>query len=518
MRDGGAAAEPVVDTGRLNASASAEERSRQAIAARELQTDFQRARVTVRVGLPVWTSFAVFDFLQATYGGGGNLKALLTIRFAMALFLLVLVIWAQLERRITRFKVELGLLLSGVLLSASLALMCLYSGGFESFYTPGITLIMFAMITVPRPVSKNALWMLLVFAPYSLVLFGSTLFVPFMQQALHEPRALAAAVQYHLVGLATGAFVCVLSHNIWVMRRELYESQGIGRYRLTRMLGKGGMGEVWAAHHKELRREVAVKILQKNSEHDTDATKRFEREIYAIAGLSHPNIVRLHDYGVADDGRLYYAMELLEGETLRSLVQREGPLEPARAARLILQAASALSEAHERGIVHRDAKPENLFVTSVAGREFLKVLDFGIASVQDEPRFAVTQTGMIAGTPGTMSPEVVVGKTATPASDVYALGAVLYLLLTGQLPFGSGRGEALLAQLNERPRPPSRVIGRNLPEDVESIVLRCLEREPKDRFVTAGDLARALEHCSVLKRETPYEPPISSDHDNDSGS
>src|SRR5690606_13053594 len=154
---------------------------------------------------------------------------------------------------------------------------------------------------------------------------------------------------------------------------------------------RGGMGEVWAAWHKGLGREVAVKMLRleggpQGLESDPVAVERFRREVRATSELSHPNPVRVFDYGATEDGILYYAMELLEGENLRSLVRREGPLPPARAVHLVSQAARALAEAHRKGIVHRDVKPENVFVVDAGGeRDFVKVLDFGIAKVLGAP-------------------------------------------------------------------------------------------------------------------------------------
>src|SRR5262249_2757478 len=157
----------------------------------------------------------------------------------------------------------------------------------------------------------------------------------------------------------------------------------LGRYKLKTRIGEGGMGEVWVAYHNGLKRDVAVKILRNDDDDDADATQavtRFEREVRATTELTHPNTVRLYDYGVTDDGLCYYVMELLSGENLESLAARDAPLPSARAIHLLLQAARALAEAHARGIVHRDVKPANIFVTNAGGEDdFVKVLDFGIA-------------------------------------------------------------------------------------------------------------------------------------------
>src|SRR5690606_23588783 len=218
----------------------------------------------------------------------------------------------------------------------------------------------------------------------------------------------------------------------------------------------------------------------------------------ATAELVHPHTVRVFDYGVTEDGLWYYAMELLDGDDLHALVSREGPLEPARAARLIWQAAKALGEAHARGIVHRDVKPENLFVTRIGGEgEFVKVLDFGLVKlVRRERTGALTGDGWTVGTPRWVSPEVVTGAEADPRSDVYGLGAVLYFLLTGVPPFDyRDVPSMLMAHVNEPPQPPSHRLGAPLPAEIEAIVMRCLEKEPASRFAGAADLAAALEHA-----------------------
>src|SRR5690606_19918974 len=192
-----------------------------------------------------------------------------------------------------------------------------------------------------------------------------------------DPMALASFVLSQVFLLAAAALVLVGGHMIWALRRQVFETRSLGRYTLKHRLGAGGMGEVWAAHHRALRRDVAVKILKPETRGEPGAVARFEREVRATAELVHPPTVRVFDYGVTEDGLWYYAMELLDGDDLHALVSREGPLEPARAARLIWQAAKALGEAHARGIVHRDVKPENLFVTRIGGEgEFVKVLDF----------------------------------------------------------------------------------------------------------------------------------------------
>jgi serine/threonine-protein kinase len=283
------------------------------------------------------------------------------------------------------------------------------------------------------------------------------------------------------------------------------------------------MGDVWVAYHPGLKRDVAVKILKpEEQERSAIAPARFEREVRATAELMHPNTVRVFDYGVTEDGLRYYVMELLQGETLAQHVAHFGPLPPARAVHVVGQAARALGEAHERGIVHRDVKPENIFLTSMGGEhDFVKVLDFGIAKDQNADA-TVTVTGWLLGTPTYLSPEVAMGKPADARSDVYALGAVLYFLVCGRPPFESDNPSALvLAHIHEAPLPPSRKLGRQLPIDLEAAIMRALDKDPSRRFETAVDFALALAGCTqvgtwtfgdaALVARIGSQPPPSSD-------
>jgi serine/threonine-protein kinase len=255
------------------------------------------------------------------------------------------------------------------------------------------------------------------------------------------------------------------------------------------------MGEVWVAYHNGLKRDVAVKILRGDGGNVTPAAvARFEREVSATAELTHPNTIRLFDYGVTDDGLCYYVMELVEGEDIARLVARAGPQPPARALYLVAQAARALAEAHAKGIVHRDVKPENLIVTRAGGEhDFVKVLDFGIAKrAAGREEAGLTQTGWVVGTPMWLAPEAFEGTTVGPPADVYALGEVLYLLLSGKPPF-EAKSFAAYGDAHTRLAP-----GRlpdAIPEDLGAVVMRCLRKSPDDRFRTARELADALTDC-----------------------
>jgi eukaryotic-like serine/threonine-protein kinase len=285
---------------------------------------------------------------------------------------------------------------------------------------------------------------------------------------------------------------------LWLMRRELLELKGIGRYRLQRRLGRGAMGEVWAAYDQTLKRDVAIKLFSPAGADDHGTLERFEIEVRATAELKHPNTVRIYDSGMTADDRGFYAMELLDGMDLSRLVKTEGFLPPGRAARIIHQAARALAEAHGNGIVHRDIKPANIFLASLGGEpDFVKVLDFGIAKMRRAEGDSLTKHGGIAGTPGYIAPEVILSRPADPRSDIYSLGAVMYFLLAGRCTFeGDSMGSALYAHVHTVPDPPSKKRGEALPKDIEAIVLRCLAKNPDDRFQTADELTAELAACA----------------------
>ncbi len=321
---------------------------------------------------------------------------------------------------------------------------------------------------------------------------------PYIAAQLGDPAALSVFAINTVLIMVTATLLIAGGHAHWQLRRQVYEARSIGRYRLKRRIARGGMGEVWRAYHPALRHDVAVKILRA-AEAGSSAARRFEREVTATAELTHPNTVRVLDFGVTDDGLWFYAMELLEGETLARLVEREKGLPAARAVHIVRQAARAMAEAHGRGIVHRDLKPENLFVTSLGGEgDFVKVIDFGIAKGLTDVDAGLTGDGKVLGTPLYMAPEQGEGRAVDARSDVYALGAALYFALTGVPPFAATSSVAILtAHLHHALVPPSQRTDREIPEDVEQIVVRALAKLPADRFADAGELAEALGACSL---------------------
>src|SRR5215472_3216455 len=281
---------------------------------------------------------------------------------------------------------------------------------------------------------------------------------------------------------------------------ELARGTRLGDYEIQSLLGAGGMGEVYRARDLRLRREVAIKVLPAYVSTDPERLRRFEQEAMAAAALNHPNILAVYQMGTYERAP-YLVSELLKGETLREQLRR-GRIALKRANDDAIQLARGLATAHEKGIVHRDLKPENLFVTK-DGR--LKILDFGLAKLMQARDSSVnsaltvgeeTEPGLVMGTPGYMSPEQVRGKGIDHRTDIFAFGAILYEMLTGQRAFQKPTSaETMTAILNEEPVSISQVAPQ-VPPAMQRVVQRCLEKNPDQRFQSASDLAFALEALS----------------------
>jgi serine/threonine-protein kinase len=323
-----------------------------------------------------------------------------------------------------------------------------------------------------------------------------------LNPALRWGHLFALLIQAACILVFPAAIAVFVAVRTTALQRRAVEAERraeqIGQYALKRKLGEGGMGEVWLAEHGLLKRPCAIKFVRADRAAHPAAAARFAREVQAVTGLTHPNTVRVYDYGRADDGSFYYVMEYLDGPTLEELVRRAGPLPPGRVAYLLRQVCGALAEAHAAGLVHRDLKPGNVIVAALGGqKDVAKLLDFGL--VQDLSADAdarLTRTGTVLGTPAYMSPEQAAGESSVDArGDVYSLGAVAYFALTGRPPFqGKSLGQLLAAHRSE-PAPPLSALRPDAPADLAAIVARCLAKDPADRFQSVADLDRAILRC-----------------------
>src|SRR4028119_431308 len=291
-----------------------------------------------------------------------------------------------------------------------------------------------------------------------------------------------------------------------------------GRYTIERPLGSGGMAEVFLARDGVLDRDVALKVLRSQYAGDEEFYERFRREATSAAGLSHPNIVQVYDRGEAPDGTCYIAMEYVSGGTLKERLDERGPMEPERALAVAGQVAEALWAAHERGVIHRAIKPHNILVTDMG---HLKVTDFGIARAASAATArrplagarvartasapALSAASAVFGTAGYLSPEQALGEPATPRSDLYSLGIVLYELLTGFVPYRADNPVAVCMKHVTEPLTPPRRLDPTIPEAVDALVVKMLAKDPADRPASASELLEDIE--GVRRGAPPPAPP-----------
>jgi serine/threonine-protein kinase len=338
----------------------------------------------------------------------------------------------------------------------------------------------------------------------SLAVIGATVLVPLCVTvaagavnpvvAAQLPAVLAVTTSGLLLASSLALFG---SFKISSLQKEAVAARQLGPYRLQEKLGAGGMGEVYLAEHRLLKRPCAVKLIRPERASDPELLQRFEREVQATAQLTHFNTVEVFDYGRTDDGTFYYVMEYLPGLSLDAFVRRHGPVEPARAVHYLRQLCGALKEAHDLGLVHRDIKPSNVIVCTQGGRhDVVKLLDFGLVRTLGATDARRTQPNLIMGTPEFLSPEQAQSKpTLDGRSDLYSLGGLAYYLLTGHPPFAADSLVGLLmAHMNQPPRP-LRDLASGVPEDLEAVVLRCLAKDPAERFADADSLEQALGQC-----------------------
>jgi eukaryotic-like serine/threonine-protein kinase len=306
-------------------------------------------------------------------------------------------------------------------------------------------------------------------------------------------------------------FVAVLvavfgAHVITSVRREAFKARQLGQYMLKKKLGAGGMGEVYMAEHQLLKRPCAVKLIRPGKMSDPQALDRFELEVQATARLTHWNTIEIFDYGHAEDGTFYYAMEFLPGLNMEEMITQHGPLPPERAVHFLRQVCHALREAHAKGLIHRDIKPANIIAAERGGvYDVAKLLDFGLVREQAAEKQNATQTESetAGGTPLFMCPEQFRAYDRLDArSDIYSLGAVAYYLVTGRPPFDGDTVQQIIeAHANEPVEPPGSV-RPGIPYDLERVIVRCLAKMPTNRYQDMDSVGKALGECACAGKWT----------------
>jgi serine/threonine protein kinase len=347
--------------------------------------------------------------------------------------------------------------------------------------SPRRTIVVTAMVGVPK------------------VLLSSVL-VPAVDGGLAWRGTLSGAFPSTSIMMWTIATITctVISRVIYGLRAEVREARRFGQYVLERKIGEGAMGVVYRATHAMLRRPAAIKLLLKDRASEADLM-RFEREVQLTSRLVHPNTISIFDYGRTAEGVFYYVMEYLDGLDLQTLVDRYGPVDPARAIHILAQISGALAEAHALGLIHRDIKPANIVLTERPDEpDVVKVVDFGLVKTFGGNLVESAVRDAITGTPLYMAPEAIAQPDSIDGrSDLYAVGAVAYFLLTGRHVFEAATVlEICSKHMLETPVPPSQRLGKALPADLEAIVLACLAKDREDRPASAAILRTSLLNCA----------------------
>jgi eukaryotic-like serine/threonine-protein kinase len=475
------------------------------------ESSFVQARLALlgkTVFLLAFGFFAVFNAVALVAGGLGTWPSLVTqanvMHFASAMVMAAL--WA-----LTRLKTwslrTLGAFDIGSLLLAGVGLAGMAAQPDDRQLMAGLFALAVTMMARAVLIPSTARRTFGVSWLASLPLLAVPLVFPPPVPLPGLPAAFAPVMVFvnALLWLSIATSLStVTSRTIYGLRQQVKAASEIGQYTLEEKIGSGGMGEVWRARHRMLIRPAAVKLvssreLGSSAGRDPELRmRRFEREARATAGLKSPHTVQLYDFGVTEDGTLYYAMELLDGMDLDTLVSRFGPLPPERAVHLLLQVCASLEDAHQNGLVHRDIKPANIVTSRVGGVwDFIKVLDFGLVKLegprQDEASARLTSDGSVSGTPGFIAPELVLGTETDHRVDIYALGCVAYWLVTGSLVFEGPTPIKVMSDHIHTPAPsPSSRAPGPLPAELEALILACLAKAPDQRPASAAEVQARL--------------------------
>lgn len=295
----------------------------------------------------------------------------------------------------------------------------------------------------------------------------------------------------------TTVFCPFCGTKITVEENESFVGKTIdGKYFVEKLVGQGGMGNVYKARHLHMDTTVAIKILHPHLVTDATSVERFRREARAALAVDHPNAIKVMDFGVSNGQTVYLVMEFLEGQSLREIIKKNGAISPARTVEIAKQICGALEAAHAKNIIHRDMKPDNIILLNPGTpQEVVKVLDFSIAKLKTADGAGLTQQGMVVGTPQYMSPEQGEGRELDQRSDLYSVGVILYEMLTGQLPFKAASPVALvLKHIHSLPKP-LRELNEQVPKAIEAVVLKALSKKREERQQTVRQLSEELEEA-----------------------
>jgi serine/threonine-protein kinase len=362
----------------------------------------------------------------------------------------------------------------------------LHAAGYASLIYAAFTVFMRAIV-VPSSGRRTAIVSALVFVP---MWIAGVILALQTEQEVPGPAFVVGGL---MLGIVPILLASVGSDIIYGLRRQVSEAMQLGQYTLGSKIGEGGNGTVYRAHHALLRRPTAIKLLLPDRV-GADNLERFEREVQHMSQLTHPNTVAVFDYGHSPDGVFYYAMEYLGGIDLEHLVERFGPQPSGRVVHILLQVCGALHEAHAARLIHRDIKPANIILCERGTvLDVAKVVDFGL--VKEITRDTGASTQVVLGTPAYVAPEAVTDPDhITHAVDLYALGAVGYFLVTGRRLFeGKTAVDVCIQHVTQPPRRPSEVAGIAIAPELEAVLMKCLAKQPAQRYASAAELAEALE-------------------------
>jgi len=458
----------------------------------------------MKIGLWTWPSFTALDAYMCFVAYPAAPFARFVVYRILVELLFVGVYRACLREDADAKRLFHWLSTCFVTAAFTIAVMAIHLGGIRSPYMHGISLVMLVWAAlIPTDWRRGLPTLVLACVAFPIVMGAGAIISPAARSDWMNGAALIVFVSHYVFVVSSATLSAILSHLVWKAQQQ---TRKVGSYYLEERLGAGGMGEVWRAKHHLLARRAAIKLIRPEGlggdrRARQVALTRFEREAQATASLSSPNTIDLYDFGVSDTGAFYYVMELLTGRDMQSLVRDFGQQPPERVVYLLEQVCESLAEAHAAGLVHRDVKPSNIYVCRVGLHfDFVKVLDFGIAkdhrpgSSQD----TMLTKHVIVGTPAYIAPEAILGEDIDLRADIYALGCVAYFLVTGQLVFEADTSMKVLVQhVQDPPVPPSQRSEIEVPPDLDALILRCLEKDPKRRPQSAQELLRLVRACRV---------------------